>query len=81
MKLNGWVNMIYEIKRHRLGTKKAECIFCKKPVNLGDYAYLCKEHGTKYYGIPKVLRVIFPKVIIYLVFNLTSRGYAESIKL
>jgi hypothetical protein len=56
--------MIYEIKRHRLCERKAECVFCKKPVNLGDYAYLCKSHGDNYYKIHKILRVLLPKIII-----------------
>jgi len=57
--------MYYEIMSKKLCTHKAECVFCKKPVSWSDYAYLCKEHGKVYYTLPKVLRIILPKFLIY----------------
>ena len=56
--------MIYEIKKHRLCERKAICIFCGKNVSWSDYAYMCKKDGKIYYKIPKVLRILLPKIVI-----------------
>ena len=58
--------MYYELMNKNLGLpRKAECIFCGKSVSWNDYYCLCREHGNIYKKIPKILRLILPKFIIW----------------
>jgi hypothetical protein len=58
--------MLYEfkVKKLKYSPENPECIFCKKPVNMGDYFLICKKHGNKYFSIKKIFRILLPKFII-----------------
>ena len=56
--------MIHEIRRIRLGQQEPICIFCGTQVGFGDYLYKCKKHGDGYYKIPRIFRILLPKIII-----------------
>jgi hypothetical protein len=72
--------MLYELGKARLGSKKAICMFCGKPVGWADYFCLCKEHGIKFYKIPKVLRLLLPKFIIKI-FIMNQARFVEKYSL
>ena len=61
--------MYYEVMKKKLslvtsGKLKAKCIICGCNVYMSDYFIMCKEHGDRYYALPKIIRILFPKIII-----------------
>ena len=58
--------MIYEfkVKKLKYSTKDPKCVFCKTPVGWGDYFLMCNICGDRYFKIPKVFRMIFPKFVL-----------------